>query len=275
MKPIDFDAHYAEFAEKWVRENMKKYKTVEQMEAQLPNVYLRWLNQPQQFLDGLTPAEHFGRITDIRALVRLLQDHVEQGVDVPDLLLERMVDLGDDAVHPLMEIAGNAENQQEIRVIALNLLQELGSPAPKALCLGLIDARGEHDDVADVAAELLSGLGAAAVPDMLARLDGASDDALETYLDLLSNYPGDSRVYEHTLTQFRRMAEKRALFASYLAKIGDERAIEPLRQALQLSDLNYLDYIEIRSAIERLGGEVAGSERCFDGDPYYESMRNV
>ena len=43
---------------------------------------------------------------------------------------------------------------------------------------------------------------------------------------------------------------------------------------LELQELNYLDYLEIRDAIEELGGEVK-TEREFAGDEYYESMKNM
>lgn len=273
-KPIDFDQHYAEFAERWLRENMKKFKSIDAMEAHLPEVYLRWVNAKQDFLDGRSPAEHFGAYTDAGELAQLLKEYVYQGVDVPDLLLERLVDLGGDGVGPLLEIAGNDRERQELRMIAQNLLIEIGSDAPMALCLRLVDERREHDELADVAAELLQNLGRAAVPHMLERLDTASDDALATYLDLLSNHPGDPRVFDTTLRQFTRDPQRRALYAGCLAKLNDQRAIESLTRASQLSELNYLDYIEIINAIERLGGE-APPARSFDGDPYYESMRRI
>ena len=38
--------------------------------------------------------------------------------------------------------------------------------------------------------------------------------------------------------------------------------------------LTYFDYIEIRNAIEELGGD-AGEERTFYGDPDFEAMRNI
>ncbi len=275
MKPIDFDAHYAEYAEKWVRENMGKYKSIDEMEAQLPQVYLRYLNQPQTWLDGQTPGAYFAKMTDADALVNLLRAYEDQGVDVPDLLLERITDLGEASVRPLMTLAKNANDADSLRVTALNLLIELGTAEPMDLCLDLVDHRATHDDVADVAAELLEALGHAPVQKMLERLDGASDDAQATYLDLLCNFPGDERIYTNTMAQFLQSQDRRALFASYLGKLGDDRAVPALKKALGLSDINYLDYIEIRNAIERLTGEELGEERAFDGDPYYESMKNM
>lgn len=275
MKVIDFDAHYAQYAEKWMRENMDKFKNPEQMERQLPGVYVRWLNERASYLDGLTPGEYFARMSDPDELVALLRAYAGQQVDVPDLLAERIVELGGVSVKPLMALAADADAGVDLRIIALNMLIELNCSDPVEMCLQLVDARAEEDELADAAADLLSARGAEVTGAMLSRLEGASDAARATYLDLLCNFPGDERIYKTCVEQFLRIADKRALYASYLAKLGDARAVEPLRRALGLSDLNYLDYIEIRNAIEALGEEVTGPERSFDGDPYYESLKSM
>ena len=43
---------------------------------------------------------------------------------------------------------------------------------------------------------------------------------------------------------------------------------------LNLFDLRYLDYIELRDAVEALGGD-AGEARSFYGDPDFEALRNL
>ena len=65
-----------------------------------------------------------------------------------------------------------------------------------------------------------------------------------------------------------------ALIASYIAKFGDPDALPRMKQALEDPAINYLDYVEIANAVRALGGEVT-SERTFDGDPYYESMKKL
>ena len=113
------------------------------------------------------------------------------------------------------------------------------------------------------------------LPIFLKRLPGASPSALATYLDLLCNFPGDERIYEYTMGEFLKRPAQRAMFASFLGKLGDQRAIEPLRQAMSMDDINYLDYLEIANAIEMLGGEAGNRDRDFSGDPYYESLRQL
>ena len=275
MKPIDFDAHYAEFAEQWIRENMAKYKTIDEMEQHLPEIYLRFMNQSADWLSGKTPAEYFAQFTDADELVALLCEYEKEDIDVPDLLLERIVDMGAGASDPLIKLAADESQKESLRITAINLLIEMVSDQALPLCLSIVDTRDEYDATADVAADYISAQGQSAVSPMLDKLPDATNAALRTYLDLLCNFPGDERIYTYTAAQFLRDTEHRALYASYLGKLGDERALPLLRQALTLSDLNYLDYIEIRNAIERISGEVITDSRSFEGDPYYESARNA
>jgi hypothetical protein len=275
MKPIDFDRMFSDYAHAWVHERMKTEKNLDAIEAQVPDLYRDWLNRPQAFLGGDTPTQYFARFESPDDLIRLMEAYHAAGVAIPDPLLERLDDMGHAAAAPLTALAADEEMGIALRMTALNLLIELESEEPMALCLDLIDRRRPEDELADVAAELISALGERALPAMRERLNGASEEALDTYLDLLCNFPGDERIYKMTEERFLRLADRRSLYANFLAKLGDERALPALLRVAQLSDLNYLDYIEIFNAIEALGGERPALERSFDGDPAYESLKNL
>ena len=273
MKCIDFDARFSQYAEKWIVENRSKYKNMDEMEEEMPELYLRWLNAPADWLDGLTPGEYFARYEDPEELVNLLRAYHDQKVSIPDQLLERIVELGEPSVEPLMKLAGERRDRA-LTLTALNLLIELGSDKPMDLCLDIVSESEAQNELSDVACELLSNLGARVIEPVLQRMPEAKKAAQEAFLDVLCNFPGDERIYKYAVDAFTRSFDRRALYASYLGKLGDERAIEPLRAALELSDLNYLDYIEIVNAIEALGGEVTET-REFNGDPYYESLKKM
>ena len=275
MKPIDFDRMFSDYAHAWVHERMKTEKDLDAIEAQVPDLYRAWLNLPQAFLDGDSPTQFFARFESPDSLIRLMEEYQAAGVAIPDPLLERLDDMGHAAAAPLTKLAADGEMDIALRMTALNLLVELESDEPMALCLDLIDRRKPEDELADVAAELLSALGERALPAMRKRLDGATDAALDTYLDLLCNFPVDERIYKMTEERFLRLPDRRSLYANFLAKIGDERALPALKRVAQLSDLNYLDYLEVVNAIEALGGERPALERSFDGDPAYESLKNM
>lgn len=275
MKPIDFDRMFSDYAHAWVHERMLAEKDLDAIEAQVPNLYRAWLDRPQEFLDGDSPAQYFARFESPDALIRLMEAYQAAGVAIPDPLLERLDDMGHAAAVPLTKLAADEDMDITLRMTALNLLIELESEEPMTLCLSLIDRRKPEDELADVAAELLSGLGERALPAMRERLDGATDAALDTYLDLLCNFPGDERIYKMTEERFLRLADRRSLYANYLAKLGDDRALPALLRVARLSDINYLDYLEIVNAIEVLGGERPALDRSFDGDPAYESLKNM
>ena len=156
----------------------------------------------------------------------------------------------------------------------VSLLREMESQAPMQRYIDFIASLEEPSDKGDLCAEALLSMGEAVVAPVLAALSGAGQAGRDIFADILSNYPGDDRIYDLLVERFAMREEKRALFASYLAKLGDDRAIPMLKEAAQSPDINYLDYVEVVNAIEELGGE-RPPEREFSGDPYYESLRRV
>jgi len=75
------------------------------------------------------------------------------------------------------------------------------------------------------ASEALLSMGEAAAEPMLAALASASETAKDIFADVLSNYPGDDRIFNLLMERFQNAQDQKALFASYLAKFGDERAL--------------------------------------------------
>ena len=134
--------------------------------------------------------------------------------------------------------------------------------------------REEEDELADNAIDALKDMGRSAIQPMLEALPKATPAGQAALLDVLVNYPGYEPVYQTAIRLFRSRPEQRALFASYLAKLGDERALPALKALAASEETPYLDYIELRSAIEALGGDAP--ERDFDAqDPAYEAMRSM
>lgn len=274
MKPIDFDYYFREYIERWIAENEGNAKNYDELESRLPEAQLKFLNTPAPWLNGEEPGIFFQKMSDPVKLVQLIVDYENEGVSIPDMLLERVVELSENAVPSLIACASNESMPEPVRIIMLNLLIELEADEPMPLCLRLIRERAGEDALADVAAELLRNIGYKAVNSLLGELEGASDDALLTFLDILCNFPGEESIYTYAARQFVNRPDQRMYYASYLSKLGDERALTLLYDALREPGLNYLDYIEMRNAIEALGGEL-GEEREFSGDQYYESLKRM
>ena len=275
MKCINFDRAFERYMAEWMKENSEKYKDdMDVIEDMMPDVYLEFLKKPADFLDGIAPQDYFEQFDNADMLVNWLCDYIAQGVPVPDLLLERVTALGDPAEKSLLALVARDDLPEETQMMAISLLREMESKAPMQRYIDYIASLEEPSDKGDLCAEALVSMGESVVEPILATLSGAGQTGRDIFADVLSNYPGDERIYELMIERFVTRDERRALFASYLAKLGDERAIPMLKEAAQSPDINYLDYVEVVNAIEALGGE-RPPEREFSGDPYYESLRQV
>ena len=275
MKCINFDRAFERYMAEWMKENSEKYKDdMDVIEDMMPDVYLEFLKKPADFLDGIAPQDYFEQFDNADMLVNWLCDYIAQGVPVPDLLLERVTALGKPAEKSLLALITRDDLPEETQMTAISLLREMESKAPMQRYIDYIASLEEPSDKGDLCAEALMSMGESVVEPILAALSGAGQTGRDIFADVLSNYPGDERIYELMIERFVTRDERRALFASYLAKLGDERAIPMLKEAAQNPDINYLDYVEVVNAIEALGGE-RPPEREFSGDPYYESLRQV
>ena len=275
MKCINFDRAFERYMAEWIKENSEKYKDdMDVIEDMMPDVYLEFLKKPADFLDGVAPQDYFEQFDNADMLVNWLCDYIAQGVPVPDLLLERVTALGNPAEKSLLALIARDDLPEETQMTAISLLREMESKAPMQRYIDFIASLEEPSDKGDLCAEALMSMGESVVEPILAALSGAGQTGRDIFADILSNYPGDERIYELMIERFVTRDERRALFASYLAKLGDERAIPMLKEAAQSPDINYLDYVEVVNAIEALGGE-RPPEREFSGDPYYESLRQV
>ena len=274
MKCIDFDAQFSKYTTQWVAQNASKYKNADEMEADFPDVYLKWLNTPADWLGRVSPSMYFAQYDNAKMLVKWMRDYFKQGVAVPDLMLDRIVQLGEAAVAELMILLENpARDEDEAKMCAIGMLTQLESDAPFALYVKWMAQAQPGDDLAERAADALTPYAAQCRQLLLDAYDGATDTGKALFLDVLAYVREDDRVFELLMRQFAQ-GNNPALYASYLLKYGDERALPELERALNDPALPYLDYIEVRNAVEALGGEVL-HERDFSGDEDYEALRQI
>ena len=158
-------------------------------------------------------------------------------------------------------------------MLAIGLLREMESLQPKMLYINWQLNRAEKDEIKDNALESLREMGQAVVQPILQVVDQANAAGQEALLEVLADYPGNEQTFRLAMRLFREHPERRALFAGYLAKLGDTRALPELEEAARDEKLNYLTFIELRNAIEVLGGNCP--EREFEEDPEYEALRGM
>lgn len=272
MRCINFDKEFERYMMAYVKEHGKEYKNYDAIEAAMPEIYDRFLDTPANWLSNAKPGEYFEQFDNPKQLVNWMEDYIKQRIPVPDMLMNRISELGRAAEDALMQLLQKERAPREAVMNAMTLLREIESTAPASMYVELqVNRRDGEDELADNALESLSDMEEKAVPAMLEALPRANAAGKVALLTLLSNYPGEETVFETALNMFRMLPDQVAVLADCLAKLGDERALPELKKVAGSEDTPYLDYIELRNAIEALGGECP--EREFDAqDPAYEAM---
>ena len=270
MTIIDFDARFTEVLNKWIEENRHRFRRPEDMEDEVPDVYLRWLNTPADWLEGSAPGEYFDRFSDSAQLCELLCGYIKEGVPVPDPLLDRLAELGDEAA--LMALVKDKTAPCEARMDGIELLRQIESTLPMVDFIRWQVERDDEDDILDNALESLRQMGEGVRGPAKVAFLAAGPEGKEALLDVLADYPGED-VFRFALEQFKATKDKRALYAGYLAKLDDDHALEALLDVAEGDDVTYTDFIEIRSAIERLGSEAP--VRDWSHDPTYQAFKRL
>jgi len=273
MPIINFDEHFAEFMSDWMRTHQDEYGSFDEMEEDMPRIYMAFLNTRARWLGNVTPGAYFTQFEDPKVLVDWLARYCEEGTPVPDLLMEQITTVGKPCEKRLLALLKDEEAPEEARMIAVNLLREMESTQPKMLYIQWQLNREGQDELKDAALESLTDMGECVVQPILQELPKANAAGEEALMEVLSHFPGNEQSYRLAIRLFRERKERRALFAGYLAKLGDDRALPELTAAAEEEKLPYLTFIEIRNAIETLGGVCP--ERTFEDDPEYEALRDL
>ncbi len=273
MPIINFDEHFADFTAEWMKTHQGEYANFDEMEEDMPRIYVAFLNTRAKWLGGVTPGSYFTQFEDPKVLVDWLAAYCEEGTPVPDLLMEQITTVGRPCEKRLLELLKDEEAQDEARMIAIELLREMESTLPKMLYIQWQLDRKPKDELKDNALESLTQMGECVVQPILQEVPKANAAGEEALLEVLSHYPGNEQTFRLGMKLFRERKEQRALFAGYLAKLGDDRALSDLMAAAKEPDLGYLAFIEIRNAIESLGGVCP--EREYEEDPEYQALRDL
>lgn len=258
-KLIDFDGLFDEKLAEYVRDNPTKY-TEKQWENVIPKLY-RQFGDTYVAKAGATPRQYYSSMTD-EELCDALARHVSEGVPVSDFLCREIERRGcTDALVRLLSL-----REEEILTLAVNLAgsSEKAYPAYFDLLICEVSA-----DIKEAVCEQLKGGADAAKERAIACYEAGQER--EIMLEILSRCKQrDDRVFDILMNAFRT-GDEVPMHASYLAAYGDERALPVLLDYIDRDDINFLEFRELKYAIEALGGEYT-KPRDFTNDPYYQEI---
>lgn len=112
------------------------------------------------------------------------------------------------------------------------------------------------------------------VDTMLEKFYSSQGETADMLIEVLSEYKGNKGVYMGLVSCLYR-GEDVALFARLLGKYGDESAIEVLKSFAESNELNYNEYMEIRNAVEELGGYFDDKESDYQDDEFYRYLKGL
>jgi len=266
VKIIDLDKLFDKYIEKYVYENIGKIKP-EEIENQIPVLYEKFGDEVSPVLGGATPNGYYRQFS-VEELLSALKMHLENGVSVSDFLCEAITSKDcEQAVKKSMA----EENSSEFTAYLMNFLSAVNAEIPvgRYLEFALYDY---PEDVGELATEFLCENADTAKPLVLAAFKEAPEDKKARLTEILSNVKEkEDKVFDLLISEFVKHKNEIPLYASFLSRYGDERAI-PFLTAMADGNVNYADFEELRFAIEALGGEYKG-EKDFSADKIYKKIK--
>ena len=267
IKILNLDNLFDKYIEKYVLDNVGKLKP-EQIENKIPVLYAEFGNVPQKDLGGKTP-NGFYRDFSPEELLGCLKEHIEKNVPVSDFLIEAITANKDSekAVKSLLM----AEQDEQFTAYLMNILIDLKADVPleRYLEFALYDY---PENIGELATEALVENADKARDMVLKSFDLAAEDKKDRLSEILASVKEKTDdVFDKLVYEFVKNKKKIPLYANYLAKYGDERAIPFLKAAIE-GKVNYQEFEELKFAIEALGGEYT-EKRDFTEDAIYKKVK--
>lgn len=241
--------------------------TPHKLNHMLNDLYSEWETSPSAKLDGKTPKEFLQGINSPETLMEMLKLNAESG-DIEGLLVDRIAELPECA-SLLTDVIRESDND-DLVLTCIEILREYESTPPVEMYLDILSS-DKDNEIKEAVIESLKEKAADAAPAIYARLDDADESLQTVYAEILLEAPKDDRTY-NLLVRLFSLGDNLALYSQYLGKYGDERCAGILYRALD--NCKYADFIEIKNAIERLGGIVDDELRDFSEDETYIKIKN-
>lgn len=264
---FDFDKLFENYADKYYHEHESEYSSPDEFARDLDKVYHVWATSGQETLGGLSPSEFFNKIpTD--ELVDILKGSCVGELNPSSLLFDRI------ATEPvllpeLVELATSSDDEK-LLTVTMSLISELGG-ADGSFYMDMME-RDVDAAVKEQCIEALCDSAEEVKEQLLSRAQSTDDiSKIEMYVEPLTFCAaGDDRILG--LLRLLLSADPNiAYVAALMGRYGDERACSDLYPLLDTCD--YAEFLEIRNAIEELGGTVDAHYRDFSSDPLYMAVK--
>ena len=109
--------------------------------------------------------------------------------------------------------------------------------------------------------------------EMVSKMYAYEGETGKMLMEILANYKGNKAIFMG-LVSWLYKGEDVALFAKLIGSYGDEKGVEVLKTFCKEYEPNYNEYMELRNAVEELGGDFE-LEEDFEDDPLYRYLKGL
>lgn len=270
MKFENLDKLFELYVQEAVRKNKEKYSSHEALEDDLGMLFNRFENVRIKTLDGKTPKEYAAELREDGEIFDYVSKCLENNIEVTDTICDEVV-RAEGATEYLNGLL--YENNKDAKLLAALLLKEIDDEEVEDIFISVLTNDEMPDEVKTVAFEYLSD-GDDCVPEKILEIINSVPEKNQGILvEVLSNFKGRKDVFYWLVTMLQR-AEDVPTYAGLLGRYGDAAAIDILKSFASEVDINYVEFVEIRNAVEELGGEMT-EEKDFSDDPYYKYINHI
>lgn len=260
MKLYDFDGMFDEKLSEYIAKNSGKYKENE-WEDIIPELYRRFGDTPIKSL-GKSPREYYDEMPDDE-LIKCLKSHLKHGVPVPEFLCSAIEERHlTESLLPLLD--GTADEVE----YGMNLIGADPAAIDKYMQM-LVET--DEEDMKNRCVDFIKENADLVLKKAIENYRRGIDK--EYMLEIMSRaIQRSDEVFDILIKEFRSDPDEVPMHASYLAAYGDDRALEYLLDKIDEEGISFVEYQELKFAIEALGGEY-NKERDFSNDPYYKIIK--
>lgn len=270
MKFENLDKLFELYVQEAVRKNKEKYSSHEALEDDLGMLFNRFENVRIKTLDGKTPKEYAAELREDGEIFDYVSKCLENNIEVTDTICDEVV-RAEGATEYLNGLL--YENNKDAKLLAALLLKEIDDEEVEDIFISVLTNDEMPDEVKTAAFEYLSD-GDDCVPEKILEIINSVPEKNQGILvEVLSNFKGRKDVFYWLVTMLQR-AEDVPTYAGLLGRYGDPAAIDILISFASEVDINYVEFVEIRNAVEELGGEMT-EEKDFSDDPYYKYINHI
>lgn len=270
MKFENLDKLFELYVQEAVRKNKEKYSSHEALEDDLGMLFNRFENVRIKTLDGKTPKEYAAELREDGEIFDYVSKCLDNNIEVTDTICDEVV-RAEGATEYLNGLL--YENNKDAKLLAALLLKEIDDEEVEDIFISVLTNDEMPDEVKTVAFEYLSD-GDDCVPEKILEIINSVPEKNQGILvEVLSNFKGRKDVFYWLVTMLQR-AEDVPTYAGLLGRCGDPAAIDILKSFASEVDINYVEFVEIRNAVEELGGEMT-EEKDFSDDPYYKYINHI